>query len=66
VSQRAALIDLGVVLAVVLERVGVVLELVPRMTGSDAQLLHLVPCHRAALSGGWLLLARLFRLLDVV
>jgi hypothetical protein len=61
----AALVGFGVVLAVVLERVGVILDLVPRMAGSGAELLHLVP-RRRALAGGRLLLARLLRLLDAL
>jgi hypothetical protein len=61
----AALVGLGVLLAVVLERVAVLLELVPGVARRGAELLHLVP-RRRALAGDLLVRARLLRLLDAV
>jgi len=61
----AALVGLGVLLAVVLERVAAVLELVPGVARRGAELLHLVP-RRRALPGDLLVRARLLRLLDAL
>lgn len=60
----AALVGLGVLLAVVLQRVGL-LELVAGVAGRRAQLLHLVP-RRRALPAGAVLRARLLGLLDAL
>lgn len=47
----AALIGLGVILAVGLQRIGI-LVLVPGVARRCAQLLHLVPCRRALAADG--------------
>jgi hypothetical protein len=61
---HAALVGLGVVLAVLLERVGALLP-VPRVAGGRAELLHLVP-RRHALAAHRVVRARLLRLLDAL
>lgn len=64
VLVRAALVRLGVVLAVLLERVDALLP-VARVAGGRAELLHLVP-RRRALGAHRVIRARLLGLLDAL
>ena len=64
VLVRAALVGLGVVLAVLLERVDALLP-VARVAGGRAELLHLVP-RRHALGAHRVIRARLLGLLDAL
>jgi hypothetical protein len=64
VLVRAALVGLGVVLAVLLERVGALLP-VAQVAGGRAELLHLVP-RRHALAAHRVICARLLGLLDAL